>query len=145
MVIDSKEFGKIEIDAKQMLQFDRGIYGFEQCTTWALLDTPKKPFYILQSLTELHVSFILINPYLICDDYVLDVAEGDIDNIDNPTANDLLVFSIVSIRENPKMVTANLAGPLLINRHRRCGVQAVQQDTRWDTRFQIVVHKPATV
>lgn len=145
MLINSREFGKITIDSKQLLEFPHGIYGFEHCNQWALVDTPKKPFYVMQSLTDVHISFILINPYLVYEDYILDIPEGDVDVVEHPDANDLLVFTIVTIRQDPHMVTANLAGPILINRDSRLGVQAVQQNTNWDTRFPIVAKKKAAV
>jgi len=137
MRIDSKEFGSVDIDQKQILHFAHGIYSFEDHKEWALLDTPQKPFYVMQSLSDAQISFILINPYLICDTYMLDIMESDIDLIGNPQAEALLVFTIVTIRRHPRMISANLAGPILINRHLRCGVQAIQQDTKWDTRFPI--------
>lgn len=145
MLINSREFGKITIDLKQVLDFPHGIYGFERCNRWALVDTPKKPFYVMQSLTETHVSFILINPYLICDDYILDIPDNDIDVIGNPDTNDLLVFTIVTIRQDPRMVTTNLAGPILINRADRLGIQAVQKNMDWDTRFPLIAEKKAAV
>ena len=138
MLINSKEFGKIDVDEKQILSFPQGIYGFEEHTRWALIDTSKKPFYSIQSLQKEHISFIVINPYLICTNYVLNIAESDINAIDSPKTQHLLVFSLITVRENPRLITANLAGPILINRHRHCGVQAIQQDARWDTRFPIM-------
>lgn len=143
MFINSREFGAVEIDSKQTLQFPHGIYGFERCSQWALIDTPRKPFYVMQSLTDVHISFILVNPYLVCEDYLLDILESDLAVIENPQAHDLLVFSIVTVRETTGMITSNLAGPILINRRNHLGVQAVQQDTKWDTRFPIMAEKQA--
>jgi flagellar assembly factor FliW len=49
-----------------------------------------------------------------------------------------LVFSIVTIPADGGPMTANLQGPLVINRERRIGKQAVLADSRWKTKHNIM-------
>ena len=137
MEIDTKDYGRIVIDMRQVITFTRGMYGFEDLKKWALIDTDKKPFYILQNLEKKDIAFILINPYLVCTDYTLDISENDFDAIDNPESNNLLVFAIITVKEEEVGLTVNLAGPLLINRHECLGIQTIQQDLRWSTRHAL--------
>ncbi len=139
MKIDTQRLGTLEIDERQKILFPHGLYGFELQTQWALLDSPQPPFYLLQSLEQRETSFILINPYLFRRDYLLDIADEDYKSIHSPASEQLLVFSIVTVRESPvHEATANLMGPLLINRVKRVGVQAIQQDPRWKTKHPII-------
>ena len=138
MKIDTLHLGTLEIDERQKILFPHGLYGFELQTQWALLDSPQPSFYLLQSLEQRDISFILINPYLFQSDYLLDIADTDYKSIHAPAGEQLLVFAIVTVRETPLPITANLMGPLLINRVKRVGIQAIQQDPRWKTKHPIV-------
>jgi len=48
------------------------------------------------------------------------------------------VFSIVTIPENQNRMTANLQGPLLINRKKRIGRQSISLNPEWRVRHVIV-------
>lgn len=137
MDIETKEFGTVAVDEKQIISFSKGIYGFESHSEWAILDA-KRPFYVLQNLIEKEIAFVLINPYLFCPHYTLDISESDYVLINNPASHQLLIFAIVTIKEAIHDLTANLAGPLLINRVDHLGVQAIQQNTNWQTRYPLL-------
>ena len=83
------------------------------------------------------IAFILINPYILRPDYVLDIPAEDLVEIGSPDEPDVLVFSIVTIPPEGD-VTANLQGPLVINRKKRLGKQSISLDTRWQTKHSIV-------
>ena len=136
MTIETKAYGRMELSEKQLVHFPSGLYGFEEHTEYALLDAHRPPFYWLQSTREREVAFILINPYLFRSDYVLDIPSEDLKEIGSPDEDDILVFSIVSIPPEGE-VTANLQGPLVINRRQRIGKQSISLDARWKTKHSI--------
>jgi len=136
--IESKPFGAITVSEQQIINFPLGLYGFEPYHEYALIDSRQPPFYWLQSVTECHIAFVVINPYLIWPDYVLDIPEGDLIRIEQPLSDDLLVFSIVTIPDDEARISCNLQGPLIMNRHRRLGVQSISMDTRWKTKHFIM-------
>ena len=51
---------------------------------------------------------------------------------------DILKFAIVTIPENSAKMTANLQGPLIINRKTRVGRQSINNDPRWKVRHVIM-------
>jgi len=132
--IDSKAFGRIRIEDRQRIAFPRGLYGFEESRSFALLDSGHPPFYWLQSLEEVEVAFILVNPYLVEPEYALDIAPSDLEEIDDPDPDDLLVFSIVTIPRDGGAIRCNLQGPIIINRRERLGRQSISLDPRWEIR-----------
>lgn len=138
MTIDTKPFGRMEIEERQVVTFPHGLYGFEALRRFALLDSPQPPFYWLQSLEQTPIAFVLVNPYLVRSDYLLDVSEADIATIDDPQADDLLVFSIVTIPDDRSEVSCNLQGPILMNRRTRNAVQAISLDPRWRTKHYLL-------
>ena len=48
-----------------------------------------------------------------------------------------LIFSIVTIPPDGSSMTANLQGPLIINRDNHLALQAVLTDSRWKTKHDI--------
>lgn len=132
--INSKAFGRIRIEDRQRIEFPRGLYGFEDMRSFALLDSGHPPFYWLQSLEDVEIAFILVNPYLVESDYALDIAPSELEEIAEPEPEDLLVFSIVTIPRDGGAIRCNLQGPIIINRRERLGRQAISLDTRWEVR-----------
>ncbi len=141
--IDSRPYGKIKISAKQRINFEEGMYGFEKEKTFYLLDMENEgPFYYLQSAKSKELAFVLINPYMFKSDFILDVSKSDLNKIgiEKPeeAESKILVFAIVTIPENSQDMTANLLGPILINVETRQGVQALSLVEGYTTKHKIL-------
>lgn len=137
MTLDTKPYGTIDVAEEQRISFPSGLYGFETHTDFVILDAEHEPLYWLQSTHTADIAFILINPYILRPDYVLDIPAEDLMEIGSPEEPDVLVFSIVTIPPEGD-VTANLQGPLVINRKKRLGKQSISLDSRWQTKHSIV-------
>ncbi len=137
MKLDTKAYGPVEIEDKQILAFPRGLLGFEEYTRFALIDAHKKPFFWLQNLDEVRIAFILIKPSIFHDDYDPGLSREDLDELGNPESADLLVFAIVTIPESGPM-TANLQGPLVINRKTGKGAQCISPKDEYRTKHDIL-------
>jgi flagellar assembly factor FliW len=138
MTIESKPFGPIDIDERQLLTFPRGLYGFEHLREFALLDSSRPPFFWLQSLEEPEVAFVLINPYVVRPDYVLEIPDEDLEKIGSPEPESILVFSIVTIPSTGAEITCNLQGPLLVNGKERLGHQSISLHEAYHTKHPIL-------
>lgn len=138
MKIDSKPYGEIEISERQVITFPVGIFGFEDMHDYALLDTGQPPFYWLQSLEETALAFVIINPYVFRPDYVLDVPGEDLEAIGYDSDEDILVFAIVTIPEDQSRMSANLQGPVIINRVEQLGRQSISLNQSWKTKHFIM-------
>ena len=137
MKILSKAFGLIDVDERQKITFPSGLFGFESIKDYILIDAERQPFYWLQSLEVEHIAFILINPFLFRQDYELDIDDDIVREIGINSPEEALIFSIVTIPPTGPM-TANLQGPLIINRETRVGKQGVLTDPRWKTKHDIM-------
>jgi flagellar assembly factor FliW len=138
MKVDTKAFGIIEVDDRQKIKIPEGLYGFEDYIEYVLLDAEQQPFYILQSVNDRDIAFILINPFLFRHDYELNIPNEDLEDIGLKTPENALIFSIVTIPPDGSAMTANLQGPLVINRDNMTGKQWILSDVRWKTRHDIV-------
>tara|TARA_B100000614_G_C14400411_1_gene433466 strand:+ start:321 stop:764 length:444 start_codon:yes stop_codon:yes gene_type:complete len=135
--ITSKAYGTISIQEQQVVHFPRGVFGFERFHDYAILDSTTSPFYWLQSIENRDLAFVLINPYVVAPDYLLDIAEEDLEAIGAPEADDLLVFAIVTIPSDRTRISCNLQGPVIINRRTRLARQAISLDPRWEIKHYL--------
>ena len=137
MRIRTRPYGEIDIDERQLISLPWGLLGFEDLRDWALLDAAQPPFYWLQSLERPEVAFVLIDPLSFRPDYEPGADPAELAGLDFSSPEDRLVFAIVTVPVDSVRMTANLQGPLLVNRRTRTGRQVVSLDPRWGVRHVI--------
>jgi len=135
--VDTKAYGLIDVDERQKITIPQGLFGFEELTDYVLLDAEQPPFYWLQSVDEKQIAFILIDPFLFRPDYEVNCDSDELAELGIDSPDQAVVFSIVTIPGDGPM-TANLQGPLIINREAKTCKQAVLGDPRWLTKHDIM-------
>ncbi|WP_148223863.1 flagellar assembly protein FliW [Spirochaeta thermophila] len=138
VTIDTRPYGPLTVDERQILTFVNGLFGFEHLTRYALLDSHQPPFYWLQSLEDPQVAFVVIDPRVFRPDYDPAPLPSDLEALGLERQEDLLIFAIVTIPENQREMTANLQGPLLVNRKTRRAAQVISTDDRWHVKHRIL-------
>lgn len=138
MQIQTKPYGLIDADERQVIRFPFGILGFENLKRYVLIDAKEQPFYWLQSLEVPEIAFILINPYLFRPDYSVEVDHADLEEINLERPEDALIFAIVTIPDNQARMTANLQGPIIVNRKDHIGRQSISTNSAWKTKHYIL-------
>ena len=126
LTIESKPFGKIEIDEIQIIDFSAGLFGFEKHSKFALIEeSSDSVFKWLQSLDDKDLAFIVIQPSLFLDSYKPIIPHSELNLIELSGIEEALIMVIVSIPDDPSLMTANLQGPILINKKSRKGKQFI--------------------
>ena len=143
MKVATKAYGPIEVNEGQRIKFPNGLLGFESLKDYVLLDAERQPFYWLQSVDVEQIAFVLINPFLFRPDYEMNIDNEELLPIGITDPGKALIFSIVTILTDGSPMTANLQGPLVINRDNRVGIQAVLTDSRWKTKHDIIAELTA--
>ena len=134
----TKPFGEIEVDERQRLEFPFGVFGFEELRSYLLLDASQPPFYWLQSLERPTVAFVLLDPRTFMGDYRLDLADEDLAGIGIEHPGDVLDFVIVTIPADPRLMTANLQGPIVVNRRTRTARQCINRNAEYGVRHVVM-------
>ena len=138
MRVQTKPYGEIDVDERQLVRIPAGLFGFEELREFVLLDAAQQPFYWLQSLESPAVAFVLIDPLLFRPDYDPGVDREELADIGVQSPEDLLVLAIVTVAGPDKVMTANLQGPLLLNRHTHVARQSISGDPRWGVRHAVM-------
>ena len=86
------------------------------------------------------MQFLAIEPQDIVPDYVLQLNDLDAESLGLATAADAQILNIVTVHSNePYFVTANLIGPVVINRHTRQARQVILMNSdQYSTRHVLV-------
>ncbi|MBQ0051728.1 MAG: flagellar assembly protein FliW [Treponema sp.] len=138
MEVKTKSLGTVQVDESKIIKFPNGLLGFEDYHNFAILECEYKPFLWMQSLEEPGLAFLIVDPFIIADTYELDVDDKTLAEIEIETAGDVIVFAIVTVPADGGPVTANLQGPVVINKHNNQAMQVILSDSRWTTKFNIV-------
>jgi flagellar assembly factor FliW len=128
-VVETKNFGRVEYAADTVIEFPRGLPGFESRRGFLPLhQSENDPLVFLQSLEEPALCFVTV-PVLVVDPaYRLDAEAEDLALVGLPPGRprlgaDVLCLAVVSLREDGP--TANLLAPVVVNLANRRAVQAV--------------------
>jgi flagellar assembly factor FliW len=137
--VKTRPFGEIEIDEKQIVDFPEGILGFDYVKRFIILDShDNSPFKWLQAYSEPELAFVIIRPIDFLHEYELVISPADVEAVEAESEESLLVFAIVTIPANPKEMTANLQGPIIINPLKRIGKQAVSLSDKYRVKHIIL-------
>ena len=138
MEVKTKTMGTVSVSDDKVLTFPNGLFGFESCHKYALIDAEYKPFLWLQSLDEQSLAFLLIDPFLIEKNYELDVDDKKLFEIEIESPTDVIVFAIITVPNDSSPVTVNLQGPIVINRKNNQALQVILSDSKWSTKHNII-------
>lgn len=128
MNIETLRFGRVTINPDSIITFDEGILGFEELKRYAIiLCEGTEPIQWLQAVDDPRISLPIVNPFLIKQDYELDVDEAELKSIGMPTVDEILVVNAMVLPEDIQKATINLSAPFLINLTNRKGRQIVME------------------
>lgn len=127
MKIETRDFGALEIDPAEVVEFVSPIYGFEKLRRFALLydDSVPGPFVWLQSLEESAVCFILVDPGAVTDGYCPQVPEDTMELLQMTEQSQAVWRAVVVIPQNFADATMNLKSPVVINPKNKRAVQII--------------------
>jgi flagellar assembly factor FliW len=136
--IITTRFGEIDIDESKIIDMRGGIIGFEHLKKYVLhIRDEKNPFWWYQSLEDGAIAFAVINPFIAKSDYEPVIAESDIRLLEIENAEDVVLLSIVTIRQNPFSVSVNLRAPVVINTKKKIAKQIVLEDATYPVQYYL--------
>ena len=138
LYVKTKTMGTVSVDEKNVIEFPNGLLGFEDFHKFALIESEYKPFYWMQSLDESGLAFLIVDPFIIAEKYELDVDDKTLSEIDVESAADVIVWAIVTVPADGGPVTANLQGPVVVNKKNNLALQVILADTKWTTKYNII-------
>ena len=125
-----------EVDLPE-LHFASGLPGFPDARRFLLvrLGDEHSPFSVLRHLEDdAGPEFVVTHPGLFFPDYAPEIAG----RLELKSADDALLLVIVTVADPVAASTANLLGPIVVNRTTRAAAQAVLGNSGYATREALV-------
>ncbi len=127
MDVSTTRFGTITATPQDILLFEQGLIGFEECKRWLLLaDAENKSLGWLQSVDEAEIALAIVSPRRFVPDYELSVPWNQLDNlsIDSPEQAEVVVI----VSRHPEGLCLNLKAPLVIHVESKTGCQTISSE-----------------
>lgn len=145
MKIQTKYHGEIEIEEKAIVQFEEGIPSFDDEREFVILPfAEESPFHILQSIKSPSLGFVIASPFDFFEDYTVKLSDSTIGKLQIQSESEVVIFTILTIRDPFHETTANLRGPIVINTKEQVGKQIILNDETYTTKHNII-RTPAPV
>jgi flagellar assembly factor FliW len=126
-----------------IISFPMGLVGFPELHSFRLFEPADGyPLKFLQSVEQAEVSFTAIDAAAIKPDFVFDLNEDDAAFLALEQPSDALVLALVVIPADPRQMTANLAGPLVINAKSRQGRQIILNTEQYPLKYPVIKDRP---
>ena len=133
------DYGVVEYEEKDLLIFSDGLFGFPKLTKYLLLylNEDDDSMLLLLSVEESKVGFVLINPFLLCPDYLPVLSSEELACLGVQDAGELSYYSICVVRNNYLENTVNLKCPLVVNPQTRHGIQVILVNSPYGYRHEL--------
>lgn len=139
MRIETTRFGPLKINREEIIYFPEGLLGFPENTRFVFIDVEGQPtFRWLQAIDNPDLAFVVVKPEKFLWSYAPRLSLEEKRALGAERSHNLEFWLIVTIPEDPAQMTANLRGPLVINRSTRRGRQVVLADESYSTRHLIL-------
>ncbi|HBC74477.1 MAG TPA: flagellar assembly protein FliW [Candidatus Wallbacteria bacterium] len=139
MMIKTKFWGEADIDESKMLTMANGLIGFEGFTKFVMIPHEKDAnFGWLQSAENQHLCFLITTPTSFMFDYSIDISDETVNCLGITAAEDVAIYCLVTVPEDPLQISANLSGPLIFNVTNCTGEQVVVMDERYSVKHYII-------
>jgi flagellar assembly factor FliW len=141
MNLATSRFGEIEIDPDRVITFPDGIIGFRELKRFALIAKKSQALMWLQSLEDSQIAFVVADPFSFEPTYDPILSQEDREALELQEGTDARYLCIVVVPQNPKEMTANLLGPIVINAKRKIGRQVILVDSSYSVKQPILNHR----
>jgi flagellar assembly factor FliW len=122
----------------ERLTFEDGLIG---CPDWRRFEleseTAGPAIHTLRCLDAADVALYVCDPFTIVPDYEFEVGDADATALELKDPGDALVLVVLTVRTDPAGVTANLLGPLVVNRRTGRGRQLVLASSEYSARHAV--------
>lgn len=127
----------IEVPSERIYAMEPALGGFADLRRFVLISEEDSPVEWLQSLDDAGIAFALIEPFLFMPDYAFELSESDVAGLGVETPEDVLVRCVVTLREDPSGITANLLAPVVFCRRTHLARQIILQDAELPIRYPL--------
>lgn len=139
MVIETRHFGFVEIAPRDVIRFDRGLYGFEGVHRFALLHDRREdsPFFWLQNADAREPCFAVMDPVALLGAYAPGLPPDVLTALDIDTDDALRMLAIATVPHDYRLASLNLRCPIVLNARENRAQQVILEDDAYPMRYPL--------
>lgn len=138
MKINSAKLGEIEYSEDDVITLSSPLLGFPDLQDFLIIsDDNSYPFLWFQSVEDADICFILIETNTFFKDYNPDIPKKELKVIAISDKKEMKLFSIVVVPTDPKLSTANLRAPLVVNFEKKLAKQIILDDDAYKIKMPL--------
>jgi flagellar assembly factor FliW len=139
MLLQRTRFGQIEVPNEKIITMTRPILGFERLRSFCLIELEElAPFLWLQSLENEALGFVVVNPVVFFPKYRIEVNVKEVADLGISSVEAVETYVIVTFPSDPREMSANLQGPILINTQNNRGRQLVLVNSHYSVNHSLI-------
>ena len=140
--VNTRIFGKIEIEEEKIIRFEHGILGFPDLKDFILIFDVEKGAQAsikwLQSLQESGFAMPVMDPELVLPGYCPKFSEELLTPLGgNLDSDNILMFVTVTVPKDITKTTVNLKAPIIVSVDNRKAVQLICDDDAYSIKHAI--------
>lgn len=141
--VNTRLFGKIDIDDSKIITLDKGIIGFPDLKKFTLIFDSEKEndgtpgIMWFQSMDEPQFAMPVIIPNYVVPDYNPIVNDELLEGLGELNEKNIYVITTISVPEDITKMTVNLKAPIVINTETLKGAQIIVENEDALVRFPV--------
>lgn len=136
MRIMTSRFGELEIDEDKTIEMPEGMVGFSE-NRFIILHPDKGPFCWFQAVDNPDLAFVVVDPTQFVPDYRVKLTQDEYDKLKLASGDEIVLLSVVTMASDPRRITMNLQGPIVINPSGMIAKQIVLETLQAATRHPL--------
>ena len=125
--LQTKYFGEIEYETKDVIHFPDGIFGFEEEQGFLLLPFDGGGMLCLQSVRTPALAFVVLDPFTLKPDYAPELERGELKAFGVKEAGELGFYVLCAVKNPVSESTVNLKCPLVVHPETREARQIIME------------------
>lgn len=140
MRVTTTRFGELEIEEGKVITLSDCMPGFSDRRFIILNPEQGGPFCWFQSMDNPDLAFVVVDPAQFVDHYQVKLTREEHDKLLLGPNEEIVLLSVVTMSPDPRQITMNLQGPIVINPARMTAMQVVM-DGNHATRHLLLANR----
>ena len=119
------------------ITFEKGLFGFDHLKRFLFTNSDKEenPFKHMISIEQPEIGFIIISPFIACNDYEIEIDDKEVEQIGTTNIEDINIFCIATVKQDK--ISVNLKSPIVFSPVTKKGFQTIIDDERYSIKHII--------
>lgn len=128
-VLNSPKLGRFEYTEDDLVTMVSPILGFNELNDFLFISSEEfYPFSYFQSVQDENITFVLADIKAFFPDYSPKFSKGDYKVLQIEKDEEMALFGLVVVRDDPQNATINLKAPIVINTNKKLAKQIILEE-----------------